>query len=144
MDADVYEKWFTTVFVPAVRARTSLPEALVVDNCGAHSKLEHPQVATIPLPPNVISFHQPLDAGIIAALQRRYKRRLLDFMVAAFERTRVSQLAGARGRQSASSGGPSAAGAPATGTGVTNRAREGVEIEASRPTESATDGRVGG
>jgi len=39
MDADVYEKWSKTVFVPAVRARTSLPVALVVDNCGAHSKL---------------------------------------------------------------------------------------------------------
>ena len=144
MDADVYEKWFTTVFVPAVRARTSLPVALVVDNCGAHSKLEHPQIATISLPPNVTSVHQPLDAGIIAALKRRYKRRLLALVVEAFERTRVTQLADARGRQSASSGGPSAAGAPATGTGVTNRAPEGVVMEASRPTESATDGRVDG
>jgi len=77
MDADVYENVFTTVFLAAVRARTSLPVALVVDNCGAHSKLEHAQVTTIPLPPNVTSIHHPLDAGIIAALKRRYKRRLL-------------------------------------------------------------------
>jgi len=144
MDANVYKKLSITVFVPAVRARTSLPVALVVDNCGAHSKLEHPQVATIPLPPNVTSVHQPLDAGIIAALKCRYKRRLLAFVVEAFERTRVTQLADAHVRQSASIGGPSAAGAPATGTGVITRAPEGVVMEASRPTESATDGQVGG
>jgi len=59
MDADVCEKWFKAVFAPAVRARTSLPVALVVDNCGAHSKLEHAQVTTIPLPPNVTSIQQP-------------------------------------------------------------------------------------
>jgi len=87
MDAEVYENWFKTVFVPAVRARTSLPVALVVDNCGAHSKLEHAEVTTIPLPPNVTSIHEPLNAGIIAALERRYRRRLLALVVEAFERT---------------------------------------------------------
>jgi len=62
MDGEVYEKWFNTVVVPAVRARTRLPCALVVDNCGTHGKLEHPQVAICPLPPNVTSVHQGRSA----------------------------------------------------------------------------------
>ena len=52
-----------------------------VEHCGTDSKLEHPQVGTIPLPPNTTSVHEPLDTGVDAALQRRYKRRLLDFVV---------------------------------------------------------------
>ena len=96
MDGVVYEKWFNTVFVPAVRARTRLPCVLVVDNCGAHGKLEHPQVAICPLPPNVTSVHQPLDAGIIAALKRRYKGRLLSLVIGAFERSRLAQISAAR------------------------------------------------
>ena len=96
MDGDVYEKWFNTVFVPAVRERTRLLCVLDVDNCGAHNKLEHPQVAICPLPPNVTSVHQPLDAGIIAALKRCYKGRLLSLVIGAFERSRVAPSALAR------------------------------------------------
>ena len=93
MDGDVYEKWFNTVFVPAVRERTRLLCVLDVDNCGAHNKLEHPQVAICPLPPNVTSVHQPLDAGIIAALKRCYKGRLLSLVIGAFERSRLAPSA---------------------------------------------------
>jgi len=93
MDGDVYEKWFNTDCVPAVRARTRLPCVHVVDNCGAHSKLKHPQVAICPLSPNVTSVHQPLDAGIIAALKRCYKGRLLSLVIGAFERSRLAPSA---------------------------------------------------
>jgi len=79
MDREVYKKWFSTVFVTAVRARTQLPCILIVDNCGAHGKLKHPQVAICPLPPNVTSVDQPLEAGIIAALKGRYKGHLLGW-----------------------------------------------------------------
>jgi len=72
MDWEVYKKWFNTVFVTAVRARTQLACILIVDNCGAHGKLKHSYVELCPLPANVTSVHQPLDAGIIAALQRLY------------------------------------------------------------------------
>jgi len=144
MDADVYEKWFKTVFVPAMRARTSLPVALVVDNCGAHSKLEHAQVTTIPLPPNVTSIHQPLDAGIIAALKRRYKRWLLALVVEAFERTRAVQLAAFCGRPSASGGGLSAAAVSAIGASPENRAPGMNVIGAQRSAEGAPVGRAGG
>jgi len=32
MDGDVFKSWFETVFLPAVRARTTLPVALICDN----------------------------------------------------------------------------------------------------------------
>ena len=85
MDGDLFKSWFETVFLPAVRARTSQPVALVSDNCGAHEELECDKVKFIPLPPNCTSIYQPLDLGIIACLKRRYKRRLLDLVVRAFE-----------------------------------------------------------
>jgi len=81
---DMYEKWFNTVFVPAVRARTRLPCVLVVDNCGPHGKLENPKGANFPLPPNVTSVHQPLDAGNIFALNRCYEGRLLSLVIGDF------------------------------------------------------------
>lgn len=54
---------------------------LLIDNCSAHGKQE-----TLPvlqnvrveyLPPNTTSKVQPLDAGVIAWVKRKYKRRLL-------------------------------------------------------------------
>jgi len=87
MHADVFKSWFETVFVPAVRARTALPVALISDNCGAHEELESTQVSFIPLPPNGTFVYQPLDLGIIACLKKRYKRRFLDLGVGAFEST---------------------------------------------------------
>jgi len=85
MDGVFFKSWFETVFLRAVRARTNLPVALISDNCGAHEELESEQVTFIPLPPNCTSVYQPLDLGIIACLKRRYKRRLLDLVVGAFD-----------------------------------------------------------
>ena len=112
MDGSVYKSWFETVFLPAVRSRTRLPVALISDNCGAHVELECDQVRFIPLPPNCTSLYQPLDLGIIACLKRRYKRRLLDLVVTAFESGR-----GSSGQPAAAGGGGN--GAPASSTPVT-------------------------
>jgi len=87
MDADIFKFWFETVFLPAVRARTTQPVVLVSDNCGAHGDLECEQVKFLALPPNCTSVYQPLDLGIIACLKRRYKRRLSDLVVGAFDAT---------------------------------------------------------
>ena len=89
MDGVIYEKWFDTVFLPAVLGSTRLPCILIVDNCGAHGKLKDGQVAICPLPPNITSVHQPPDAGIIAALKRLYKGRLSGLVIGAFERSRL-------------------------------------------------------
>lgn len=36
------------------------------------------------LPPNTTAGYQPMDAGVIAVLKRRYKRRLLAFLLLLF------------------------------------------------------------
>jgi len=101
-------------------------------------------VTTIPLPPNVTSVHQPLDAGITAALKRRYKRRLLALVVWAFECTRAAKLAASCGRPCSSGGGPSAAAVSAICASLQNR-EPGMEvIGAQRPAEGAPVGRAGG
>lgn len=54
---------------------------LLLDNCSAHGKAEDlpplHNIRVIFLPPNTTSKVQPLDAGIIAWVKRRYRRRLL-------------------------------------------------------------------
>jgi len=108
MDADMLKSWFETVFVPAVRACTALPVALIWDNCGAHEELESTSVSFIPLPRNCTSVYQPLDLGIIACLKMRYKRRLLDLIVGSFEST----LGDRADVGSAPAAGPESLGAP--------------------------------
>jgi len=39
MDGVIFKSWFETVFLPAVRARTSQPVALISEHCGAHAEL---------------------------------------------------------------------------------------------------------
>jgi len=96
MDSDIFKSWFETVFLPAMRAGTTQPVALVSENCGAHDQLECNQVKFIALPPNCTSIYQPQDLGIIACLKRRYKRRLLDLVVSAFETTLGARAAAKR------------------------------------------------
>lgn len=99
MDSIVYEKWFNNVFVPAVRSRTTEHVILIVDNWGAHSELTHPQVKICCLPPNVTAIHQPLDAGAIACVKRRYKKRLISLVLRAHEdkQRRIAAEAAAAG-----------------------------------------------
>ncbi|KAK1862528.1 hypothetical protein I4F81_005096 [Pyropia yezoensis] len=99
MDSVVYEKWFNTVFVPAVRSRTTDHVIRIVDNCKAHSELTHPQVKTCFLPPNVTAILQPLDAGAIACVKRRYKKRLISLVLRAHQdkQRRIAAEAAAAG-----------------------------------------------
>ena len=99
MGGEVYEKWLNTLFVTAVRARTQLPRILIVDDCGPHGKLKHPQVAICTLPLNVTSVHQPLNAGIIVALKRRCKGRILGLVIGAFQVSELAPVATDRKRQ---------------------------------------------
>ena len=100
-----------------MRARTPQPVALVSDNCGAHEELECDKVKGIPLPPNCTSIYQPLGLGNSFCLKRRYKRRLLDLVVRAFEASQGVRLAvgSARGGK----GGASATGSANAACGGT-------------------------
>ena len=58
---------------------------LLMDNCSAHgsqdSQPELRNVSILFFPPNTTSRLQPLDAGIIAAIKLRYRRRQMEFAV---------------------------------------------------------------
>lgn len=55
-----------------------------MDNSATHGvEVTAPDVDIIFLPPNTTAVYQPMDAGVIAALKRRYKRRLLAIIVRA-------------------------------------------------------------
>jgi len=129
MDGSVYEKWFKTVSLPNVRSRARSPVILLVDNCGAHTKLECDCVTICPLPPNVTSVHQPLDAGIIACIKRRYKRLLISLVLGAIPEKRRRQVAAAAAAPAAST---AAAMANAAAAEATSQAPCGTSTGASR------------
>jgi len=96
MNKTVYDQWFKTVFVPSVRSRTCSPVIVVIDNFGAHTNTICPPL------PNVTSAHQPLDAGIIACLKWRYKKRLILFRLGTLRKRRCRQEAAAAAATAAS------------------------------------------
>jgi len=70
--------------VPGTVTERPCRVALIMDNASSHgSEVGHPQVEFIFLPPNSTARHQPMDAGIIAAFKRGYRRRFLGRTVAA-------------------------------------------------------------
>ena len=83
MDKYVYARWWNTVFLPAVRDRHGGAKcALIMDNSSTHdTALSADYVEILFLPPNDTAIYQPMDAGVTVALKRRYKRRLLAFLV---------------------------------------------------------------
>jgi len=84
MDGTRFKKWFDEVFVPGVITHDRRKVALIMDNASSHgsqfhgSQVGHPQVHFFFLPPNSTARNQPLDAGIIAAVKRGYRRRHLN------------------------------------------------------------------
>lgn len=83
----LFRKWFEDEFVPIVRKfcreRNMEPKALLVlDNCSAHHDgcelmSDDGLIQVLFLPPNVTSECQPMDQGVISAIKRRYKRKLM-------------------------------------------------------------------
>ena len=59
---------------------------LLLDNCSAHPDEEEfisadGKVIVKFLPPNVTSLFQPMDQGILVAIKRRYRRKILEELV---------------------------------------------------------------
>jgi len=82
-DKYVYAKWCNTVFLSAGRDRHGDAKcALIMDNSSTYdTALSADDVKISFLPPNVTAIYQPMDARVIAALKRRYKRRFLAVLV---------------------------------------------------------------
>ena len=83
-DTHTFTHWFYKVFLPHVRSETKDKVLLIMDNCGPHgTDISDPleQVKMIPLPPNCMAVHQPMDQGIIQALKRKYRYKLLNKVI---------------------------------------------------------------
>jgi len=86
MDKHVYQRWWNTFFLPAVRERLrGLKCFLRMDNASTHNvNLSAEDVDIFCLPPNSTAVYQTMDAGVTASLKRRYKQRLLAILVRSF------------------------------------------------------------
>nr|CAH0108968.1 unnamed protein product [Daphnia galeata] len=88
VDSAIYRHWWENIFLPAVRAWTDEPVALVMDNFSGHDvNCVDPtgQVSIFFFPPNSTSVHQPLDQGIISAVKINYKMLMLSKFIEAYE-----------------------------------------------------------
>ena len=86
-EPEIFNAWFHNSFIPTVRKELSSlglePKAvLVLDNCPVHPSEEDlisddGKITAFYLPPNVTSLIQPMDQGVLVALKRHYKKKLL-------------------------------------------------------------------
>lgn len=79
----LFEEWFTTVFIPNVTEhlkRSGLPikALLIVDNASCHSTtISTENFTVIFIPPNTTSLIQPLDQQVIKVFKQLYRKNLL-------------------------------------------------------------------
>lgn len=83
MDRHVYKSWWQDVLLLGVRERHGGAQwVLIMDNSATHHiELTALDADVLFLPPNTTAVYQPMDAGVIAALKRLCKRRLLAIIV---------------------------------------------------------------
>lgn len=86
MNKELFREWFFEQFVPSVREFARMnnrePRALLLlDNCSAHhdggDTLEQGEIKVVYLPPNITSLGQPMDQGVLNAIKKRYKKKLM-------------------------------------------------------------------
>ena len=92
-DSNVFARCLSEVFVPELRTRTGSHVYLILENFNSLSRVSDPPVTVIELPPNTTAVYQLLDEGVIAALKRRYKTRLLQRVVANLDHLITSKRA---------------------------------------------------
>ena len=82
MDTSTFMRWFDDIFYPEVTRRTGRPVLLFLDNAPGHSSEFVRNNFTVKFfQPNVTSWKQTMDMGIIAALRKRYKYILLKEII---------------------------------------------------------------
>ncbi len=91
MNSEIFEKWFHNFFVPHVKQYCNdngieYKILLLLDNAPAHPSAESLQssdgkVTPMFLPANTTSILQPMDQGVLEALKKRYKKRLLRHLI---------------------------------------------------------------
>ena len=91
VNATLFTNWFHQNFVPTVQEKLreigcEPKSVLLLDNCFAHPDEEElisadGKVIAKFLPPNVTSLIQPMDQGVLVAIKRRYRRKILEELV---------------------------------------------------------------
>ncbi|XP_070571292.1 jerky protein homolog-like [Ptychodera flava] len=91
ISAELFSTWFRDDFVPSVRhhlRQKQLPEKalLLIDNAPSHPSTDVLQsndglITCMFLPPNTTPLLQPMDQGVLNALKRRYKGKMLRKIV---------------------------------------------------------------
>ena len=86
-DCEIFTDWFYHQFIPGVKKHLEdqgLPHKalLLLDNAPAHPEAgslmsDDGCIKAMFLPPNTTALIQPMDQGVLEALKRRYRRRLL-------------------------------------------------------------------
>lgn len=83
MDSIVFSKWFDIVFAPHVCRRIGRKDLLIFDNVLGHdTAFETNRIQVVFFPPNVTSWKQPMDMGIITAMKKRYKFLMMKAIIA--------------------------------------------------------------
>lgn len=89
MDSIIFTEWYTTHFLPSIKQRKPMPGErfiLLLDNAPTHPSAEKLNAIdeschVMYMPPNVTSLIQPMDQGVIAALKKIYRGRLLRELI---------------------------------------------------------------
>lgn len=100
MDGMLFAHYLEKLWYPAVRRRTTANVCMICDNCSAHGKTlpKLQGVEYVFLPPNVTSIYQPMDQGIIAAVKRHSRARLLQQTIEALPDREALRLLGKQQR----------------------------------------------
>lgn len=93
MNKVIFKEWFFDQFIPSVETylkSKNLPRKalLILDNCSAHvnaDELRDKEIKTVFLPANVTSLCQPMDRGVIAAMKKKYRSKLLSSLILAID-----------------------------------------------------------
>lgn len=93
MDGSLFKDWFHQRFVPSVDKyleEKKLPRKaiLIMDNASSHPDVEYlcdGDIKAYFLPPNVTSLCQPMDQGVLAAVKKRYRHKLLTSLILAMD-----------------------------------------------------------
>lgn len=93
MNSILFKEWFHNQFVPQVEKhleKNNLPRkaVLLLDNAPSHpdqEELKDGEIKCLFLPPNVTSLCQPMDQGVLEAMKRVYRRKLLTVLIAGMD-----------------------------------------------------------
>ena len=92
MVSDLFRSWLKSLDRKFAAAGRNI--LMFIDNCLAHPTLDLEHVELVFLPPNTTSRLQPMDAGIIQAMKLRYRRRIVQHLLARIDQeTPASELA---------------------------------------------------